>query len=142
MIKKGIFRKTENNYIGIYCHYDGHPEACGKILAEHYKDLEKVKDLINLGNISSLGKEIGEKHSFDDAGEWCTAYHRDRGEPFKRFVFNNLDAVLNCARENGIQYIYLYSCGRWFYTEDKHEWFVYCEEESHWFPIGKNLEPK
>lgn len=49
----------------IYVHWDGYPSNNGKILAEHYRDIRKIQKLIELGDISILGPEIGEKHDFD-----------------------------------------------------------------------------
>ena len=63
--RSSIAMKTENGIRGIYCHWDGYPDHNGKILSESYTDADKVKALIDLGDISSLRKEIGEKHSFD-----------------------------------------------------------------------------
>jgi hypothetical protein len=75
--------KTTVDYI--YCHWDGHIDNNGRILHEHYNTLEKVDALLALGDLSSLGNEIGEKHDFDfhlskPGEDWCTAYGRDRGE--------------------------------------------------------------
>lgn len=66
----------------VYCHWDGYLEHNGQILFEHYQDPFKLRDLIDLGDISSLGPQIGTKHDFDlktPEGE-CTFYGRDRGE--------------------------------------------------------------
>ena len=48
----------------VYCHWDGYLEHNGKILAEHYSDPFKLRDLIDMGDMSSLGKVIGEAHPF------------------------------------------------------------------------------
>jgi len=77
----------------VYCHWDGYLEHNGKILKEHYSDPFKLRDLIDLGGISSLQPEIGEKHAFShfDAdiskedyyaqfGKMTTFYARERGE--------------------------------------------------------------
>jgi hypothetical protein len=66
----------------VYCHFDGYLEGVGKTLLEHYTNPIKVMSLMNLGDISILGKEIGQKHSFDDYmdGVVCTFYRRDRGD--------------------------------------------------------------
>ena len=65
----------------IYCHWDGHLEHNGEILSKHYSDTIKVQQLMNLGDLSGLHPELGEKHDFDD---WdfsgCRFYGRDRGE--------------------------------------------------------------
>jgi hypothetical protein len=40
----------------IYCHFDGYIDGVGKILQENYNTREKMEQLIDLGDISSLGK--------------------------------------------------------------------------------------
>ena len=51
----------------VYCHRDGYLENNGTILAEHYSDPFKLRDLIDMGDMSSLGKVIGMKHPFGPA---------------------------------------------------------------------------
>ena len=79
----GILR---NNVVqSIYCHWDGYVEHHGPILLEHYNAYEKISELMNLGNISSLAPKIAPtgNHSFDEPeDDVVVAYHRDRGEPF------------------------------------------------------------
>ena len=94
----------------VYCHWDGYLEHNGKILAEHYSDPFVLRDLIDMGDMSSLGKVIGKQHPFgpnynetdpvkkaaiqkkiDEASKagYCTFYARDRGETgvsAKKFV--------------------------------------------------------
>ena len=66
----------------VYCHWDGYLDNNGKILFEHYKDPFKLRGLMDLGDISSLGPGIGDKHDFDKAADYAdtTFYGRDRGE--------------------------------------------------------------
>lgn len=79
----------------VYCHWDGYLSNNGKILLNHYMDPYKVRELIDLGDVSSLGAEIGVKHPFDAPGMFNDAvyleykakygnmtkfYGRDRGE--------------------------------------------------------------
>lgn len=85
----------------IYCHWDGYIEHNGRILFEHYKDPFKLQQLMDLGDLSSLGPVIGEQRPFDpgygekdpvkkaeieaaynaaDKAGWCMFYGRDRGE--------------------------------------------------------------
>lgn len=77
----------------VYCHWDGYLENNGVILFKHYSDAYKLRDLIDLGDISSLGTDIGEKHAFSRLdtqlpadeyerlyGHMTTFYGRDRGE--------------------------------------------------------------
>lgn len=65
----------------IYCHWDGYLEHNGQILQAHYSDPFVLRDLIDLGDMSSLGERIGTQHAFEKApkGE-CTFYKRDRKE--------------------------------------------------------------
>lgn len=82
-----IVKEDNGLFRCIYCNFDGYPDGVGKTLYEHYQDDAKINELIGLGNISVLGKEIGEKHpfdkhssSFENYENWCLAYGRDRGE--------------------------------------------------------------
>ena len=42
----------------VYCHWDGYLEHNGQILAKHYMDPFKVRDLIALGGFSSLDTTV------------------------------------------------------------------------------------
>ena len=46
----------------VYCHWDGYLAHNGLILQEHYLDPFKVRNLINLGGLSTLRPEVGVKH--------------------------------------------------------------------------------
>lgn len=60
----------------VYSHWDNSPSWNGKILQEHYGDPFKVRQLIDLGNISSLRAEIGVQHPFDSPYRWATDEYR------------------------------------------------------------------
>lgn len=79
----------------VYCHWDGYLSHNGKILLDHYMDPFKLQKLIDLGDVSSLGSNVGVKHEFDNPHKYgtpeyeawgeanrdmCTFYMRDRGE--------------------------------------------------------------
>ena len=69
----------------IYLHWDGDLNFAGRTLANHYLTNDKVKQLIMLGDLSSLHRWVeppeGVVHNFDNRAEDVTvAYHRDRGE--------------------------------------------------------------
>ena len=76
--------ENENGTItSIYCHFDGYPDGVGATLKEHYLSTQKVRMLLNLGDISILGEHVAtmDEHTFDNPKEGVTvAYHRDRGE--------------------------------------------------------------
>ncbi len=86
---------ADGSVLTIYCHSDGYPSGVGVTLLEYYYTEDKVRELLKLGDLSSLGNVIGEKHDFDWGGEYgsdwdkrrgdprynmCLAYGRDRGE--------------------------------------------------------------
>jgi hypothetical protein len=77
----------------VYCHWDGYLAYNGKMLQEYYSNPFILRDLIDLGDISSLKPSIGTKHPFSqfDNGmsteefsllyqDMTTFYGRDRGE--------------------------------------------------------------
>jgi hypothetical protein len=65
----------------VYCHWDGYLSHNGQILHKHYSDPFKLRQLMDLGDMSSLGERIGTQHPFDKAPEGeCTFYLRDRKE--------------------------------------------------------------
>ena len=75
--------KNGNSVRYVYCHYDGYPEYNGRLLLQNYTTVEKVNELIDGGDLSSLGKEIKTDlpHSWAKRVEGvCVYYGRDRGE--------------------------------------------------------------
>ena len=99
----------------VYAHWDGYLQGNGKILFENYSNPFILRDLIDLGGVSSLGETIGTKHPFSHYevdgmtlveynnlyGNMTTFYGRDRGEGesgatyFKDFE----DFKANCQQE-------------------------------------------
>ena len=113
-----IAMKTpEGKVQAIYCHWDGYPAHNGEMLRRHYKSADKVAQLIELGNLSSLGPEIGGKQDFDDRKsqneDWCLAYGRDRGELDQDAVVYDTvgDWVENF--DMGVEYYYLFDGQNW-----------------------------
>lgn len=105
----------------IYCHFDGYPDGVGKMLKEHYQDENKVKELIALGDISFLEREVnppdGIMHSFEKPCAGVTvAYHRDRGEDLNYRTFDSITDFNTCCFGNRHAYCpfgYIYADGTW-----------------------------
>ena len=93
----------------IYCHWDGYLEHNGQILLKHYSDPFKLQRLIDLGAVSSLRPEIGEKQDFDNRQtqneDWCLVYARDRGEDLVKHTFK--DYADYRANAQGEEYNYI-----------------------------------
>lgn len=94
----GIVRQvgSASKVESIYCHFDGYLTQVGEKLLTHWSDLDKLNELIALGDLSCLGTVIGEKHDFDThvnseayASGWCLAYDRDRGETDVRSILHD-----------------------------------------------------
>jgi secreted protein with Ig-like and vWFA domain len=118
----------------VYCHWDGYLEHNGRILFENYTDPFKLRDLIDMGGISSLGKVIGQKHPFGpdwnekdlvkraavetefqaarEAG-YTTFYARDRGEDVTKEQFVDFQDYLVHHQYEEYEYI-LRRDGNWY----------------------------
>lgn len=103
----------------IYCHWDGYLDNNGVLLLLHYTNPEKIKSLMNLGWLSNLGPEIGEKHPFGASfSDWCTAYMRDRGdEGYEKSVFENYSDFLENRKIE--DYNYLWTGTEWLVEHDE-----------------------
>jgi hypothetical protein len=103
--RASIFEKQENGgYRGIYLHFDGYPKHAGEILKKYYDTPEKVSALIDLGDLSSIGKEITVRDT--------VAFHRDRNEKLSITTTlqprNKLSDVID-----GVDYTYVFENNNW-----------------------------
>lgn len=106
----------------IYTHWDGYPEHHAPILLGAYDTPAKLKKLFALGDLSTLGSELGEKHDFDEPlyntekKDWCKSYGRDRGEPAPATMHSGLGEFYESA--NPCDFIYLAKGKpmKWFYA--------------------------
>ena len=104
-------RNTDGTVEYIYCHFDGYPEYNGKILTQYYINVNRVKELLKLGDLSVLGKFIGEKQDFDNrAKDSCLAYGRDRGETG---VSSSTSTLENLLSNTTIDYVYIFDGDYW-----------------------------
>lgn len=102
---------------GIYLHWDGYPEYAGKVLLEHYNSHDKVCNLIDMGNLSFLGKHLNPigSHSFNKPESDVTvAYHRDRGESL---YISQYDDLYEFSCECLHNYLYDVENDVWMYSE-------------------------
>ena len=118
MSTRSFIGYVENNSIkGIYCHFDGYISHNGKILQEHYNNIDVIKKLIDLGHISALGVliEPTEKHTFEQPQDNVTiAYHRDRGEDKEIDFFNTYKGFVNYIKKSWYDYVYIFFHNQWY----------------------------
>lgn len=123
-------RNADNTITGIYCHWDGYPEWNGKILLEHYNDVDRVNALMELGDLSSLriklNPEPGKPHTFEfdeQQDDVCVAYGRDRGEKgTESKLFKTLSQFERYMNDSGAEYQYLFDNGKWLFRSYKTDW--------------------
>ena len=102
--------KLDNNIIKtIYCHWDGYPEHNGQLLINNYTSPAAVLGLMELGDLSSLAETPAS----------CTAFHRDRNEPYEMVEARDIDQneLDTAAMDYGVDYVYIYN--------DEFEWECY-----------------
>jgi hypothetical protein len=104
-------RNTDASVDYIYCHFDGYPEHNGAILREHYSNINRVNELLNLGDLSVLGKFIGEKMDFNKrVQDTCLAYGRDRGESNVSKKNTGYDELIT---NQDVDYFYIFDGDYW-----------------------------
>jgi len=106
-------QNQDGTVTAIYCHWDGYPSHNGRILQENYTTEAQVRELLALGDLSSLGETIGEKVDFDDYDSHkgqCVAYGRDRGESgVDQVIYRNYKSV----EKQAYNYLFDPENGKW-----------------------------
>lgn len=119
---KIAIRNKDGSVESIYVNHDGYLSHTGRVLLNDYRDEEKVRALIELGDCSFIGSMLepnpGTEHSFDFPQENVTvAYCRDRGEDYSDTApirYNDEDSFWNST---GYGFFYLFNDGLWYYKE-------------------------
>lgn len=117
-----ICKKEEDGTIKmIYCHFDGDYNSV--LLPKYYNTPEKVAALIELGDLSSLGKKISPTNATHDIDhpepEVCVAYGRDaQCDDTAAKIFKSKEAFIEAVNANFLMdYIYLWEDNQWQYTK-------------------------
>lgn len=98
----------------VYCHWDSYLEGVGAELLEQYDSLGMVEELINGGDMSSLGNHYAEMP------ERLDHPYNETWEDNKPKIFQNEYCLMSDLRGDVfIEYIYLFRDGRWFVSEMK-----------------------
>ena len=120
-------KTKDNKYKSIYLHHDGYIEGAGYTLKTYYPTYDKVDQLLNLGNLSSLGKT-----PVDDPKLWDMDYYFDlmKNNPnqidlkcrtYKGRGDQDEDAIivdeLNDDNFYWQSYNYLFENGKWYLVE-------------------------
>jgi hypothetical protein len=117
-----ICKKEEDGTIKmIYCHFDGDYNSV--LLPKYYNTPEKVDALIELGDLSSLGKKISPTNATHDIDHpepgVCVAYGRDaQCDDTAAKIFKSKEAFIEAVNDNFLMdYIYLWEDNQWKYAK-------------------------
>lgn len=137
-------------YYSIYCHSDGYPSFVGRLLETHWRDEVRLRALLELGDLSQLGEDIGEQHDFewmskmrhdglyykisqDPRYNCCKFYGRDRGEGHRMLqVSDSEHDLIAAAYDSDADYLYVWRDGEWTALHLNHDnptWGRLCDGE-------------
>ena len=80
----------------VYCHWDGYLENNGELLQAHYRNPFVLRDLLDLGDFSSLRETVAETKE--------TAYSQ-RGEDCEARRYKDSDEYFDCCQQEEYDYI-------------------------------------
>ena len=114
------YKTPQGKIRAVYCHWDGYPAHNGEMLRRYYTQARKIAQLIELGTISSLQKDVfptpNSGHSFDTPEEDVTIFYgRDRGETGQET--REFETVADWISEYGEEYNYLWDGQNWLVND-------------------------
>ena len=99
---------SDDSILSVYCHWDGYPSFNGKVLREFYNTKEKVTQLINGGNISSLHTNVGWNN--ETLPETGPQYYTSRGESLEENAPRYDESIFDfLEKENNEEYAYIFT---------------------------------
>jgi hypothetical protein len=108
---------ANGSILSVYCHWDGYPEYNGRILRTHYNTREKVEELIDFGDCSSIWTDSVWGKPRTDGKKYGPEPYSARGEDCPP----RLDANLIEYVGDGEEYAYLYTLNGEWVCYDLHE---------------------
>lgn len=112
-------KEKDGTVRSVYIHWDGYVAGVGRALYEYYRNADKIEQLINLGDMSSIGREIKECEPYTQRGEDLNITTESLASFKKNWA---------CCGE---EYVYLYTDGRWMVNS------IY---EDEWKPLDSLIE--
>jgi hypothetical protein len=98
---------ADNSVSQVYCHWDGYLDNNGMILQNYYMDPFKVRELIDLGDFSSLRETVAET---------AEGAYKDGSDAR---CYKDTDEYFDCCQQEEYDYILRQ-------VEGKPVWFVRC----------------
>ena len=104
----------DDSILSVYCHWDGYPSYNGRILRDNYNTVDKVRELIDGGNISALHTNAGWNN--ETLPKTGPLYYTMRGESIdsnEPELSKNQSAYPETADDCGEEYAYLFTSAGW-----------------------------
>ena len=104
----------DDSILSVYCHWDGYPSYNGRILRDNYNTVDKVRELIDGGNISALHTNAGWNN--ETLPKTGPLYYTSRGESIdsnEPELSKNQSEYLETADDCGEEYAYLFTSAGW-----------------------------
>ena len=107
----------DNSVLSVYCHYDGYPEFNGRVLRDNFDTVEKVRNLIDGGDMSCTWTNAGwNNETLPKSGP---LHYTARGESlesnaprYDESIFDFLD------KKNNEEYAYIWTVNnKWVCTK-------------------------
>ncbi len=101
-----------DNIVSIYSHWDGYPSYLGKKLLESYVEDDKIRELIDMGDISIIDADKDwEGKKFPKPQPLTYASRGDRD--VSPTISESLDEFLEEGNACWAEYVYIYDDGFW-----------------------------
>lgn len=112
----------------VYCHWDGYPSETGRTLQEDWQSYTLVYNMINKGNMSYLGRNLGDTNFYCKEGD---PNEEDEGARHCKDVNAYSAEATDCL----IEYIYLFKDIGTGYS-----WFLWEPDKKTWEPLQQVLD--
>ena len=108
----------DESIVSVYCHFDGYPAFNGRVLRDNYDTVEKVKELIDGGNMSCTWTNSGwQNETLPESG---ALYYTSRGESLEDNA-PRIDDDITEFLDNGEEYAYIFTRADEWICYDLHD---------------------
>ncbi len=109
----------DNSVLSVYCHYDGYPEFNGRVLRDNYNTIEKVKELIDGGDMSCTWTNAGwNNETLPESGP---LHYTSRGESLESNAPRLDDSIFDFLdKKNNEEYAYIWTVNNEWKCLDMH----------------------
>ena len=119
-----IHRRNDGVYHYAYSMCNGTPDITGKVLADHYQDEEKIENLLDLGTLYKIRRNLNPDPNSrtPHVGPYgqplvTLACGRDGIHEASYFANGTIAEIHNLSVVHGVRFVYLNQDGQWWYCD-------------------------